>query len=284
MRTCCLLVILLFGLKLAKAPTPEQLLQAGHQAMARGDYDRAAVLYEQAELHSTAPAEVAYYLAGAKFHLAVKVEGLSPELWEAEKLYRCCLDPSDSHRPYALCGLGNCLLHKAGSTDEDSLRAAIASYDLCLQCAGNNGALAAAARYNREKARLLLLQIVPQSRDSANDRPPSDDLPRHWPRPDDYRRAQALPAGADGSEGNADGQAAPGDAKQDQGKDASKNNEPPQPGKGNLPPIPDEVNVPPLSSQDAGDHLERAATKVMLERQIHHRRDEEAAAKGVKDW
>ena len=284
MRTCCLLVILLIGLTLSKAPTPEQLLQAGHLAMARGDYDRAAALYEQAELQSTDPAEVAYYLAGAKYHLAAKVEGLSPELLEAEKLYRCCLDPSDPHRPDALCALGNCLLHKAGSSDEDSLRAAIASYDLCLQCAGDDGALAAAARHNREKARLLLLQIVPLPRDSASDRPPSDALPPHLPRPDDYRRATALPAGADRNEGNADSQSAPGDAKQDQGKDASKSNEPPQPGKGNLPPIPDEVDVPPLSSQLAGEHLELAAKKVLQERRIHHRRDEDAAAKGVKDW
>jgi hypothetical protein len=274
----------LFGLKLTKEPSTDQLLQAGHEALARGDYETAAALYEQAELHSTDPTEVAYYLAGTKYHLAVRIEGLSPELLEAEKLYRCCLDSSNPHRPEALCGLGNCLLHKAGSTDEDSLRAAIASYDLCLQCAGDDGALATAARYNREKARLLLLQILPQSRDSANDRPPSDDLPPHLQRPEDYRRAQALPVGADGSEGNADGQSAAGDAKQDQGKEAAKNNEPPQPGRGNLPPIPDEVNVAPLSSQVAGEHLELAAKKVLQERQIHHRRDEEAVPKGVKDW
>ena len=40
--------------------------------------------------------------------------------------------------------------------------------------------------------------------------------------------------GEKGREGvRSDGQAAPGDAKQDQGKEAAKNNEPPQPGKGN---------------------------------------------------
>ncbi len=110
-------------------------------------------------MHSTDPAEVAFYLAGAKYHLAVKTEGFSPELREAEQLYRCCLEPANPHRPRALCGLGNCLLHKAGTNDEDSLRAAIACYDRCLQSAGDDAALASDALYNREKARLLLLAI-----------------------------------------------------------------------------------------------------------------------------
>jgi tetratricopeptide (TPR) repeat protein len=280
----CLLVIFLFGLKLSNGPSPEELLQQGHRALARGDYERAAALFEQAEVHSTEPAEVAFYLAGAKFHLARKVEGISPELLEAEQLYRCCLDPSDPHRPRALCGLGNCLLHKAGSSDEGSLRSAIACYDLCLQCASDDKALASAARYNREKARLLLLQFLPPISDSASERPPIDDLHPRLPRPYDYRQAMPMPAGMDGADGNADPQSAPGDGKQDQNKDAAKNNEPPQPGKGNLPPVPDEVDVPPLSSQIAGEHLKLAAKKVLQERQIHHRRDEETSAKGVKDW
>jgi tetratricopeptide (TPR) repeat protein len=284
MRMSLLLVILLLGLKLSNGPSPEKLLQEGHRALARGDYERAAAFYEQAELHSTDPAEVAFYLAGAKYHLAKKVESISPELLEAEQLYRCCLDPSDPHRPYALCGLGNCLLHKAGSSDEGSLRSAIACYDLCLQCAGDDKALAAAARYNREKARLLLLQFLPPISDSASERPPIDDLHPHLPRPRDYRQAMPMPAGMDGADGSVDPPTSSGDAKQDQEKDAAKSNEPPQPGKGNLPPIPDEVDAPPLPANVAGEHLELAAKRVLHERQIHHRRDEETSAKGVKDW
>ncbi|HTU90995.1 MAG TPA: hypothetical protein VMF69_13030 [Gemmataceae bacterium] len=283
MRTCCLLVILLFGLKLSKEPSPEQLLEEGHRALARRDFEKAAEFYERAELHTTDPAEAAFFLAGAKYHLGAKVEGLSPELLEAEQLYRCCLDPSDPHRPHALCGLGNCLLHKAGSSDESSLRSAIACYDLCLQNAGDDRMLAAAARYNREKARLLLLQFVPPIHDSASDRPMGDDFRPHFPRRDDYRPAMPQSAGADSGGGDADTQAAPGDATQDQGKDTGKNT-PPQSGKGNLPPIPDEVDVPPLSAQVAVEHLELAAKKVTQERQAHHRRDEETASKGVKDW
>jgi tetratricopeptide (TPR) repeat protein len=284
MRTCCLLVLLLFGLMLSNKPNPEKLLQQGHRAMARGDYERAAALYEQAELHSTDPVEVAFYLAGAKYHLALKVAGLSPELLEAEQLYRCCLDPSAPHRPQALCGLGNCLLHKAGPSDEGSLRSAIACYDLCLQSAGNDQTLASAARFNREKARLLLLQLLPPLPDSASDRPSGDNLHPHGPHYDDYRPSKPLPLGPDGTEGDAERPSAPGDTPQDHDKNSAKDNEPPQPGKGNLPPIPDEVEVPPLSPQIAGEHLELAAKKIVQERKTHQRRDEENAPKTVKDW
>src|SRR5689334_17669965 len=77
----------------------ERLLEEGHAAFARGDYAGAAELYEQAETYSIEPARVAFYLAGAKYHLASTTEGLSPELLQAEKLYRCCLDPMDARRP-----------------------------------------------------------------------------------------------------------------------------------------------------------------------------------------
>jgi hypothetical protein len=279
----CLLVIFL-GLRLSSEPSPEQLLEEGHRATARGEHERAAALYAKAELHSTDPAEVAFYLAGAKYHLAAKIEGISPELLEAEQLYRCCLDSSNPHRSRALCGLGNCLLHKAGSSDEGSLRSAIACYDLCLQSAGDDEALASVARFNREKARLLLLQFVPPLHDSPRDRPAGDDMNPYLPRPDNRRMVMPTPTSEGGVDGNADPQSVPGDTKQEQGKEAAKNNEPPQPGKGNLPPIPDQVDVPPMAPQVAVEHLELAAKKVQQERQIHHRRGEEPSATGVKDW
>ncbi len=57
---------------------PERFLREGHAAFARGDYAGAAALYEQAGMYSTDPARVAFYLAGAKYHLAARIEGLSP--------------------------------------------------------------------------------------------------------------------------------------------------------------------------------------------------------------
>jgi len=279
----CLMVILLLGLKLAKEPSPERLLQEGHRASARGDYERAAGLYEQAEMYSGDPAEAAFYLAGAKYHLAEKTEGPSPELLEAEQWYRCCLEPSDPRRPRALLGLGNCLLHKAGTRDEASLRAALACYDQCLQSAGGDKTLASDARHNREKARLLLLQFPPPVNGSPSDRPPSDDLNPQSPHADN-RQAMPVQASDAGMEGDTDPKAQADSVKPNEGASATKSNSTPPPGKGNLPPIPDEVEGPPLSPHEASEHLQLAAKKVLHERQIHHRRGEEPAADGVKDW
>src|SRR5579871_6834031 len=87
----CLLITFLFGADLRRQPKPEQLLMEGHAAFDRGDYAGAEKAYEQAERYSTDPVDVAYYLAATKYHLAAKTEGPSPELLEAEQLYRCCL-------------------------------------------------------------------------------------------------------------------------------------------------------------------------------------------------
>ncbi len=278
-----LLVFLLLPALWKEQPDPEKLLSEGHAAFARGDYGGAAALYEQAEIHSTDPARVAYYLAGAKYHLAVKPEGPSLELHEAEQWYRCCLDPADPHRPFALYGLGNCLLHKAGTRDAASLRAAVACYDQCLQSAGDSETLAADARYNREKARLMLLQFQPPPNGPQSDSPPRDEGNPQLPH-NDPRQPTPMPVGNQGAEGNADSGSIDGAGKPDQGTTATKSNDPPSPGKGNLEPIRDEVDVPPLSAHDAAEHLELATKKVMQERQTHHRRSERASTTGVKDW
>lgn len=262
---------------------PEKLLVEGHAAFARGDYAAAAALYEQAEMYTTEPARVAFYLAGAKYHLAARMEGVSAELLEAEKLYRCCLDPSDPRRTRSLYGLGNCLLHKAGVRDAAGLRTAIACYDQCLRSVGDDEELAADARYNREKARLLLLQYQPPPSGSRGDRPPNDDENPFSPRPDP-RQGMRPSLGEQGADGNADSQTDGDAAKPDDGSAATKSDDQPPPGKGNLPPVPDEVDVPPLSPHDAAEHLEIAAKKVLHERQTFHRRGERAAAPGVKDW
>lgn len=279
----CLVVVLLLGFRSPQETRPEQLLQAGHQARARGDYEKAAALYEQAERYSTNPAEAAFYLAGAKYHLAVKTEGPSPELLEAEQGYRCCLELLDPRRPRALCGLGNCLLHKAGTREEASLRAALACYDLCLQSAGDDSALISDARYNREKARLLLLQFPLPADGPSSDRPPRDDGNAPPPPSENH---QVLPTAASnsGTESQIDPKMQPGSIKPNESTAPTKSHAPPSPGKGNLPPIPDEVEAPPLTPHQAAEHLQLAARKVLQERQSHHRRSEEPLEAGVKDW
>jgi len=273
----------MFGLTVATKADPEKLLNDGHAAFVRGDYAGAAALYEQAEIHSIDPARVAYYLAGAKYHLALKMEGSSPELREAEQWYRCCLDPANPQRPRALLGLGNCLLRKPGTRDAAGLRSAIACYDQCLQSAGDDETLAADARYNREKARLMLMQFQPPPNSPPSDNSPRDGGNPQLPRPDSSH-PMPVTTGEQGGEGNADGRSIDGVTKPEQGMAATKTNDPPSPGKGNLEHIPDEVDVPPLSPRDAAEHLELATQKVMRERQTHHRRGERPSATGVKDW
>jgi hypothetical protein len=281
----CLLLFSLFGTWFTKEPTPEELLLQGRRAAADGDYERAVALYERAEVRSIDPAEVAFYLAAAKYHLAAKTESYSAELLEAELLYRCCLDSNNPHRPRALCGLGACLLRKADGHDEGSLRGAFAAFDLCLLEAGDDAELIDRARFNREKAHILLLQFQPPPSDSSSE---SDEGDQFNPRPqhsDPRQAATALqPVHEPGSEGSTEAQPAGGDTKSEAGADSSKNNEPTQPGKGNLPPIPDEVDVPPLPERVAEEYLEKAAKKVFQERQTYHRRSQETTVKGVKDW
>jgi tetratricopeptide (TPR) repeat protein len=276
----CLLVVFLLGASARN--DPEQLLQAGHAAFARGDYTEAASLYERAEVHSTDPRRVAFYLAGAKYHLAVKTEGSSAELREAEQLYRCCLAPADPRRPAALFGLGNCFLHKAGDHDAASLRLAIACYDQCLQGVGGDEKLASDARYNRERARLLFLQFPPPANGSQSDKPPEDDENSQPSRPD--RRPMRTPVGEQGNDGHPEDRAMGNAVKPEPGSAAAQSNDPPPPGKGNKDPVPDEVDVPPLPPAEAAEHLKEAANKVLNERKTFHRREERQSTTGVKDW
>jgi tetratricopeptide (TPR) repeat protein len=274
---------LLVSVFLTAAPDPEKLLGEGQAAFARGDYAEAAVLYEQAEIHSTDPAKVAFYLAGAKYHLALKAEGISAELLEAEQLYRCCLNFDDPRRPRALYGLGNCLLRKESERDATNLRTAVTCYDQCIRSAGDDEELKADARYNRERARLMLLQFIPPAAGSSSDKPPNDDDNPHPPQPD-QRHLRPMQAGQEGNDGSDDSNSGANAAKPEPGTNAAKSDHPPPPGKGNLDPIPDRVDAPPLSPHEATEHLELAAKKVLMERETHHRRVERASATGVKDW
>ncbi|MHB8736714.1 MAG: hypothetical protein ACYC6M_15535, partial [Terriglobales bacterium] len=143
--------------------------------------------------------------------------------------------------------------------------------------------LAADARYNREKARLMLLQFLPPPKGPRSDSPPRDEGNPQLP-PRDPSQPTPVPIPDQGPDGNPDARSMDGAGKPEQGTAAPKSNDPPSPGKGNMEPIRDEVDVPPLSAHDAAEHLERATKKVMQERQTHHRRSERAAATGVKDW
>jgi Ca-activated chloride channel family protein len=280
----CLLVSL-SALLLAAAPSrpdPEALMRQGYAAFARGDYAAAADLYERASLRATDPGLATLNLAAAKYHLALETDGPSPALVEAEGLYRCCVGPNDPRRARALYGLGNCLLRKAAGRDAASLRAALACYEQCLQVAGGDAELAADAAHNRERARLLVLQVLPQPGDSSEDRPPGD-----APNSPPTTESQSPGAGFDvqpGMEGRPDARAGASPARPDPGTAPAQTDAPPPPGAGNLPPIPDQPDLPPLSARDAAIHLENANLRIARERRDYRRHQVRPPAEGVPGW
>src|SRR5262249_58669213 len=134
----------------------EALVRAGDNAYRRGDYGRAAELFERAGERATDPGLVAFNLAATKYQLALANEDHVVLLREAEQLYSCCLRKGDPRRARALYGLGNCLLARGGGAalEGGALRAAADAYAQCLAEPGVASELAAGARRNPQRARL----------------------------------------------------------------------------------------------------------------------------------
>jgi tetratricopeptide (TPR) repeat protein len=260
---------------------PEALLREGDAAFARGDFAAAANLYERASQRTTDPGRAALSLASARYRLALAAEGPSRDLQEAEELFRCCTDPGDPHRDQALFGLANCLVLKAAGHDAKALRHALESYEQCLS-ATHDPDLIAAAQYNRERARLLLLQVQPLP--EGSDRPTGNEANEPPPRPDP-QTGNARQGDADaGTDARPDPGSGTGPAQPEPGKSPVRSDGNPPPGAGNLPPIPDQVEAPPLAPRDAAAHLEQAHLRIAKEHQSHRRRVIRPAAEGTPAW
>lgn len=282
-RFAFLLPAVLVLLGAAAVPTdPDVLLRRGNAAFARGDYAAAADLYERALARTTDPGLVTFNLASAKYRMAVSEEGAPPgTLAEAEQLFRCCLDRDDPRRPQALVGLGNCLLRRESGRDAAVLREAVACYEILLREAGGQAELAADARHNRERARLLLLQFQPpagrgdeENRGEQEPKPPEDQSPTPT-------KAQLGEPGEGDNPENGNG-AVP--VKPQPGSQPQRTDAPPPPGQGNLKPIPDSADAKPLSEQDAAEHLRLAAGRIRQEQQAHRRSRARTLGPGVRDW
>jgi tetratricopeptide (TPR) repeat protein len=277
------LALALAALALSSAsprPDVEALLREGYAACQRGDYSEAVAWYGRAEPYATDPGLVAFNLATAKYHLALAEGGREQTLEEARQLYRCCLDPDDPRRARALYGLGNCLLGRGGAGPAE-LREAVGCYEECLRDPRTDPALAADARYNLEKARLLLLQAqAPEGRqpnDPAGDegdreRQPGDRSPTPQPGGEPVAGARQQP-----DEGRSPTEVQPG-------QEPTPTNQTPRPGQGTLPPVPDRAELAPLSASDAVEHLRHAAERILEEGQAHRRSRAHPAPPGVRDW
>jgi hypothetical protein len=279
-RTGFAIAVALALLGAAPGLDPEALLREGDEAFARGDFARAAALYEKAEVRATDPGLVAFNLAAAKYRLA-EADGSPQALLEAEQAYRCCVEPGAPRRAAALYGLGNCLLLKAGDRDGATLKAAVECYDRCLREANPDEALADDVRYNRERARLALQQFLAQSGRPKEDRPSGED--DHNPeRPD--RSPLQNPNGDLGPDGQGGTQAGPAMVKPGPGQGPVQTDERPPGGQGTLPPVPDRADPAPLSPQDASAHLDIANRRILEERQAHRRGNVRPPAPAVRDW
>jgi tetratricopeptide (TPR) repeat protein len=260
----------------------ETLARQGDAAFERGDYDAAAELYEQAADRTTDPGLVAFNLAAARYRQALASDADRSRLaQEAEQAYRCCTQPGDPRRAQALCGLGDALVLKADGRDANALTEAIAAYRQCLSQENLDGALAEAARHNRERARLLLLQLPPAGT-KPKDEQSGDGPPKSQSPPDKPPGAHPNPS-RDPSQGvKLDPNGHP--IKTDQGEKPVETNEPPPPGSGHLPPVPDRADLPPLSAEDAAQHLDQAAQRILQDLKAHRRTKAPAAPPNVRDW
>jgi tetratricopeptide (TPR) repeat protein len=257
----------------------DALLREAGAAYRSGDYARAADLYKQAEDRATDPGMVALNRAAVKYRLAL-ADGGEDDLKEAEQLYRCCTGADDPRRPRALYGLGNCLLLKSGDRDLTAVRSAIGYLEQYLREATTDEPLAADARHNLERARLLALQIQAATPDSGKPPPDGDTPPdqRQQDRSQDTPNLLRTPGGE-----RPDPRATAGARKPDPGQ-APRGTDDTSPGKGNLPPIADQADPAPLSEQDAAEHLEQAARRITEERMTHRQRNARPPASGVRDW
>jgi tetratricopeptide (TPR) repeat protein len=275
-----LLPLLLGAGSSSSPPDVEALLRYGNEAFERGAYAEAAALYEKASERATNPGLVAFNLATAKYQLGRA--GNASALSEAEQAYRCCLEAGNPRRAQALFGLGNCLLVRAAgsSLDPVALRGAIDRFGECLRDPKCVAALAADARHNRQRARLLLLQ-APPPQDGPGEEPNSEEQPDEPPdsaqQPDDKRGNDP---GADKNDKGGKAGAAKSGPEQPGGDSQGTQ----APGQGALPPVSDRSEQAPLAQRDALEHLEQATRRILDEMKQYRRSRPRPAGPGVRDW
>jgi tetratricopeptide (TPR) repeat protein len=283
MKRLLLLVLVACGLALVGAAPPssvETLLEQGNKAMQERDFTRAIELYEQAEPLAADPSLVTLYLAQATYERGIKDK--SPrDLYQAEQLFGYLLDDGNPHRTAALLGLGNCRLQRAGDRDVRTARLAIDAYEECLTAAKDE-ALRADARYNLERAHLLLQQIQTAEDDkqppepetnTGNDANTSPPKPQTSTSPDKSNTgAGQKPVGA------------PEPVRGNDGNNPIKTDSPPMAGKGDLRPVPDQPDLPPLTAEEAREHLRQANERILRERRQHRMGLAKPPADGVPDW
>jgi tetratricopeptide (TPR) repeat protein len=252
----------------------EDSLRRGNAAYERGDYDRAAAAYVEAEARTTDPGLAAFNKAAALYQRG--------HFRDAELSYRCSLeDAAGPRRTFALYGLGSALVQQGRERGREVLHEAIRCYEECLRQPDVSAELADDARHDIELAKLLAQLVPPKSNDKPNSR--SDDE-EDKPKPPPERRQSPDPGMEPFGQGKADARAEKQRVGREQAKDAEKSDEGTA-GAGTLPPVPDREELAPMSRDDAQEHLKRAAARVLSEQRAHarHKRLKGDVENGL-DW
>jgi tetratricopeptide (TPR) repeat protein len=251
----------------------EDYVRRGNAEFARADFTAAVDWYNRAEESAPDPGLVACNKAAALYHLG--------RYRDAELHYRYAREEATGIRlARLLYGLGNCIVQQAQDRDARRLREAMGFYELCMQQQAADAVLVADARHNLEVARLLWLKAKAARQSGQPNNPDQADEEERAGNPDDAGlRGDALlaPDGRGRSEPLSRAQA-------DRGSTPNDTDQPPPPGKGNLPTLPDTDDLAPLSLEDAAEHLNRAAARIVQERQEYVRLMAPAVLSNVKDW
>jgi hypothetical protein len=282
----------------ASLPDADELIRQGNAAFARGDYERAATHYRQAEEASTDPGLVAFNKAAALYQDG-QYEEAEKHYWlslgdageEVERMLRrqpdC--DLPDSARAHGgprlarvLYNLGNCVVQRSGGADGDALAWAVVLYDHCLRLAPDSAPLRADASHNLKLARDLVRLHPPKAdkRDTSSDENSEDKNPKKSKDKSGAEEANSETAktGPDKME--------PDDTRdRSQGDDKSLPKGKRTPGKGNLASLPDSDKLTTLSPEQAAAFLQGAVQRIQAEeRRDYETQTPEKASGKVLDW
>jgi Ca-activated chloride channel family protein len=255
-RAALMMVALLL---VSAAPTPDDWLRRGNDALTRRQFDAALASYDRAAERTTDPGQVAFNQGVALFQLG--------RFREAELHFRRSLsDATGERRTRGLYNLGCSLLQESQGRRAAPLRLAVGCFERALDAAAADDPLADDLRTNLELAKRLLAQVRATS-PHAEDEPPDspyDRPPSPPPGGVDDRDPASQGRQATAAQASPDGQPRP--VGQADGKNRPQQTDQRPPGKGNLPPLPDEDALTPLTPEDARAHLESAAERIAQER------------------
>jgi tetratricopeptide (TPR) repeat protein len=256
----------------ASRMAPEELVNLGNAALARGDYAAAQGWYQRAGERITDPGLVAFNRGVTFYHQG------DPS--RAEIQFRLCRsDAAGFRRARTLYNLAACLLQQAGERDFARLTEAIDLYEECLRLPAREEDLVKKSQHNLELARLLLAQ--------ARARPPKP--PEDPPTPDRPASKPPLSGGSAADRTGSTSGTSPSPENKtprppERGPDSALSNQTPPPGAGNLDVIPDKDELVPISPEEAARHLQEAVQRVLQEQQAFRQRTIKAPLVSVRDW